>query len=68
MADPSMMGDDSLEKLHLSMPNLMHNMKIIEHIRGSLSIMAGAATGILGITGLKVRMSDHVVVIEPLTM
>jgi len=55
MADPSGAPDGELvEKLNLSLPNVIHNAKIIDHVRGFASIMAGAATGILGITGLKV--------------
>lgn len=47
-------AENMADKLQISVPSLVHNSKIIENVRGTLSIVAGCATGILGATGWQV--------------
>lgn len=36
----------------LSMPRLAHNARVVENVRGLMSIVAGSIAGILGATGV----------------
>ena len=40
------------DRLQLSLPALTHNTQAVEHVRGLMSIFAGAAAGVLGATGI----------------
>lgn len=48
-------SENLADKLQISVPSLVHNSKIVENVRGTLSIVSGAATGIMGATGFQVR-------------
>lgn len=62
MMDPSMMqaqmapapteSADLASRSQLSLPALTHNAQAVEHVRGLMSIFAGAAAGVLGATGI----------------
>lgn len=43
---------DLASRSQLSMPALTHNAQAVEHVRGLMSIFAGAAAGVLGATGI----------------
>lgn len=54
-----------LQMQQLSMPRLAHNARVVENVRGLMSIVAGSIAGILGATGvIQVRLicPDHVCV------
>lgn len=64
MMDPSMMqaqmaaatptteSGDLASRSQVSLPALTHNAQAVEHVRGLMSIFAGAAAGVLGATGI----------------
>ncbi|TFJ81891.1 hypothetical protein NSK_007138 [Nannochloropsis salina CCMP1776] len=64
MMDPSMMqaqmaasssnpeSNDLSSRSQLFSPAVAHNAQIVEHVRGLMSIFAGAAAGVLGVTGI----------------
>lgn len=46
-----------LQMQQLSMPRLAHNARVVEKVRGLMSIVAGSIAGILGATGvIQVRL------------
>ncbi|KAM3569831.1 hypothetical protein VYU27_008080 [Nannochloropsis oceanica] len=49
---PSIESADLASRSQLSMPALTHNNQVVEHVRGLMSIFAGAAAGVLGATGI----------------
>ena len=55
-------AQDSSEQLasrqQLSLPCLTHNVRIVENVRGLMSIVAGTAAGIWGATGME-QVSDE---------